>query len=101
MKKKLTKKDLPTLKKGIKFFERIQPKAQKFTRLRIGVEAYSKKSGILSVMLDGNPHVFKSGSKGFHGQTKFENHTTGERYQINVTAVLIGSKPKSKVAKKK
>lgn len=76
-------------------------KPQKFTSLRIGIEGYVKNKSLISVMLSAPEKVFYSGSKGFFGQTKFENHTTGERYQLNVTAVLIGSKPKKKAVKKK
>jgi hypothetical protein len=35
---------------------------------------------------------FKTGSKGFYGNTKIE--IEGKRYQIQIQAVEIGSKPK-------
>ena len=76
-------------------------KPRKFTGLRIEVTAFNKRDGLMCAVLEATPHDFKSGSKGFHGQRKIENHTTGERYQVNVTAVLIGSKPKKKAVKKK
>ena len=36
--------------------------------------------------------VFSTGSLGYHSQGKVEG-TDGRRYQVNVTATLIGSKP--------
>jgi len=38
------------------------------------------------------PKAFSTGSKGEHGNFKVENN--GRRYQVNVLAVEIGSKPK-------
>ena len=42
---------------------------------------------------------FKTGSKGFYGTGKMV--AGGKRYQINIQAVEIGSKPKEKEEKKK
>ncbi len=39
-----------------------------------------------------NPKAFSTGSQGFHGSGKVE--TQAGKYQLNVIAVLIGSKPK-------
>ena len=41
-----------------------------------------------------NEKEFKTGSTGYHGQGKLA--TNAGRYQVNVIAVLIGSKPKGK-----
>ena len=38
-------------------------------------------------------HTFSSGSVGYRGQTKVETHQG--KYQVQVQAVLIGSKPKA------
>jgi hypothetical protein len=42
---------------------------------------------------------FKTGSKGYYGTGKMV--AGGKRYQINIQAVEIGSKPKEKEEKKK
>lgn len=44
------------------------------------------------------PRQFKSGSDGFFGQGKVVDGE--QRYQVQVTAVRIGSKPAQKSAKK-
>ena len=36
--------------------------------------------------------VFKTGSIGFYGSDKIANPTNGERYQVGVNVILIGSK---------
>lgn len=38
--------------------------------------------------------TFKSGSRGFYGQTKVQG-AESRRYQVGITATLIGSKPKA------
>ncbi len=45
--------------------------------------------GILTIV----PKDFKTGSKGYYGNTKIE--IEGKRYQAQVQLVEIGSKPKS------
>ena len=42
-----------------------------------------------------NPKTFSTGSKGFHGFGKMKL-PNGKRYQVNIMAVEIGSKPKTK-----
>lgn len=51
------------------------------------------------IVLDGaelvlplNGREFSTGSLGYHGQTKVDG-ADGRRYQVGVTATLIGSKP--------
>jgi len=39
------------------------------------------------------PKTFSTGSRGFNGSFKVEN--SGKRYQVNVNAVEIGSKPQT------
>jgi len=39
------------------------------------------------------PKTFSTGSRGFNGSFKVENG--GKRYQVNVNAVEIGSKPQT------
>ena len=44
------------------------------------------------VMFILNKKTFSTGSRGFHGQGKAE--FDGKRYQVNLMAIEIGSKPK-------
>lgn len=46
-----------------------------------------------------NPKVFSTGSRGEHNNFKVTNN--GKRYQVNVLAVEIGSKPSSKAKQEK
>ncbi len=103
----MNKKSVPHLKKVIRVFEdaaargrHLHPKPKKFIKMRACIDGFHKKGETLVTVIECKPHIFKSKSKGFYGQGKGENFTTGERYQISVTAVLIGSKPKPKTAKK-
>lgn len=41
-----------------------------------------------------NDKIFSTGSKGFHGFGKLDTGT-GKKYQLNVMAIEIGSKPKA------
>ena len=41
-----------------------------------------------------SPKAFKTGSKGFYGQSKFEFE--GKKYQVQVQMVEIGSKERAK-----
>lgn len=76
-------------------------KKKPYTKLVAIIHSHTKTSEMLAAVVPMLPKKFKTKSKGFYGQIKIENHTTGERYQVNVTAVLIGSKPKKKAVKKK
>lgn len=40
------------------------------------------------------PKEFKTGSRGYHGQGKVTME--GKKYQLNIMAVEVGSKPKTK-----
>ena len=45
------------------------------------------------MLLPMDARTFKTGSRGFYGQTVI-NGAEGRQYQVGITAVLIGSKPK-------
>lgn len=53
------------------------------------IEIKSNDGKVLS-MLVANPKDFKTGSKGFYGNSKIE--IEGKRYQVQFQAVEIGSK---------
>lgn len=72
-----------------------------FKKLVAIIHSHTKRGEALAAVIPMEPKKFRTKSRGFYGQIKIENHTTGERYQLNVTAVLIGSKPKKKAVKKK
>lgn len=65
-----------------------------------GPEAYGIiEGGSVTLKLDGaevtmplDPRTFSSGSVGFYQQGKVQG-SDGRRYQVGVTATLIGSKP--------
>lgn len=46
-----------------------------------------------------NPKTFSTGSRGEHGNFKVNNN--GKRYQVNINAVEIHSKPGAKAGKAK
>lgn len=57
------------------------------------VQATIQIDGVVST-IQLNPKSFKTGSTGYHGFGKID---TGKgKYQLNIVAVLIGSKPQEK-----
>jgi hypothetical protein len=65
----------------------------------------SEQPNLASIQLNGDKQNFildkkdfKTGSKGFYGQGKMV--AGGKKYQINIQAVEIGSKPKEEEKKK-
>ncbi|MDD5510668.1 MAG: hypothetical protein PHI12_07660 [Dehalococcoidales bacterium] len=52
-----------------------------------------------SITIPMSPTKFSTGSTGFRGQGKVLGEA-GEKYQVQVTAVLCGSKPADKTKKK-
>lgn len=56
--------------------------------------ALRNEIGETLVTVELNPKTFSTGSRGEHANFKVSNN--GKRYQVNVNAVEIGSKPGSK-----
>ncbi len=54
--------------------------------------ALKSEIGETLVTVELNPKTFSTGSRGGHGNFKVINN--GKRYQVNINAVEIGSKPK-------
>lgn len=61
--------------------------------MNVHVEFKSENGQSIGVMTAA-PKDFKTGSKGFYGQSKFE--IDGRRYQVQVQMVEIGSKERAK-----
>ena len=60
--------------------------------MHITAELKDDKGNIIAVVMVA-PKVFKTGSKGFYGNTKIE--IDGKRYQTQIQVVEIGSKTKA------
>lgn len=61
--------------------------------------ALKSEMGETLVTVEMNPKTFSTGSRGEHANFKVGNN--GKRYQVNINAVEIGSKPGSTKAKAK
>jgi len=61
--------------------------------MNISIE-FKADSGQSIGVMTAAPKQFKTGSRGFYGQSKFEYE--GKRYQVQVQLVEIGSKERAK-----